>query len=86
MTSSPGRLRLSRSNELCSAAALRGDARATAASDRRVRFTSEMTHAVQQVYLMRHGETEWSLSGQHTSITDIPSRTMGERCQAVSRC
>jgi len=26
---------------------------------------------VKQVFLIRHGETAWSLSGQHASITDV---------------
>lgn len=31
------------------------------------------------VYLCRHGETEWTVSRQHTSRTDIPLTAEGER-------
>jgi broad specificity phosphatase PhoE len=38
------------------------------------------------VYLARHGETAWSLSGQHTGRTDLPLTQHGEeQAQALGR-
>jgi broad specificity phosphatase PhoE len=48
-------------------------------------------NALQVIYLARHGETAWSLSGQHTGLTDLPltqrgecnARRLGKRLQGV---
>src|SRR5437870_5823334 len=38
-----------------------------------------MSEGLPIVYLARHGETAWSLSGQHTGLTDLPLTERGER-------
>ena len=48
-------------------------------------------NGLQAIYLARHGETAWSLSGQHTGLTDLPltprgecnARRLGERLKAL---
>jgi len=38
-----------------------------------------MSGALSVAYLARHGETAWTLSGQHTGRTDLPLTERGER-------
>jgi broad specificity phosphatase PhoE len=51
-----------------------------------------VTELLPKIYLARHGETAWSLSGQHTGLTDLPltergernARSLGERLQRLA--
>src|SRR5438477_407301 len=38
-----------------------------------------MSEILPVLYLARHGETAWSLTGQHTGLTDLPLTQRGER-------
>jgi broad specificity phosphatase PhoE len=38
-----------------------------------------MSETLPTIYVARHGETAWSLSGQHTGLTDLPLTDRGER-------
>jgi broad specificity phosphatase PhoE len=45
---------------------------------RNIRESKVMSKLLPVIYLARHGETEWSLTGQHTGLTDLPLTTRGE--------
>ena len=44
-----------------------------------------MSDKLPKIYLARHGDTEWSLSGQHTGVTDIPLTPTVRRTPAAGR-
>jgi broad specificity phosphatase PhoE len=51
-----------------------------------------MSAPLPDLYLVRHGETAWTLSGQHTGLTDLPltaageaqARRLGNRLESIS--
>jgi probable phosphoglycerate mutase len=51
-----------------------------------------MSETLPVIYLARHGETAWSLTGQHTGLVDLPltehgernARRLGERLQGLT--
>src|SRR5215472_13240340 len=38
-----------------------------------------MSDSLPVIYLARHGETAWTISGQHTGLTDLPLTERGEQ-------
>ncbi len=37
-----------------------------------------MDHQLPVIYIARHGETAWTITGQHTGLTDLPLTPQGE--------
>ncbi len=50
-----------------------------ASQSRHSERNGRMSEVLPVIYLARHGETAWSLSGQHTGLTDLPLTERGQR-------
>ena len=46
---------------------------------------SESPAAGPRVWVVRHGETEWSRAHRHTSVTDLPLTEVGEQAAVALR-
>jgi broad specificity phosphatase PhoE len=38
-----------------------------------------MDNKLPEIYIARHGETAWTITGQHTGLTDLPLTAQGEK-------
>src|SRR3984893_10583269 len=45
-----------------------------------------MDNQLPVIYIARHGETAWTITGQHTGLTDLPLTPQGEKNARALTC
>jgi broad specificity phosphatase PhoE len=51
----------------------------TGGAARRRHERTSMDNKLPEIYIARHGETVWTITGQHTGMTDLPLTPQGEK-------